>query len=275
MTQFRDDDLSQLAAHGTPPLPPPLASGHAEADGARIFYAAWGDGPPVILLHGGLGNGRNWAHQIPALVAGGYRPIAIDSRGQGRSTRDARPYSYELMAADTRAVMDALTLPRAAFIGWSDGAATALVLAAATPERLAGVFFFACNVDDTGTLPFVPTPVIDRIYNHHVRDYAALSPLPSGFEQMRDDLGGMQGGQPGYGPDKLASIAVPLLSVIGEHDEFIKREHAEYLARAIPGAEFRMLPEVSHFAPLQRPDLFNAAMLEFIGGLEGYAIPAR
>src|SRR3569623_1265364 len=183
---FTDDDLTQLEANGIPPLPPADASGYAEADNARIWYAAFGAGRPVILLHGGLGNGGNWSHQVPALAAAGYRAIVVDSRGQGHSTRDDRPYSYELMADDTRAVMDALGIARAAFIGWSDGADTALVLSQQTPERSAGVFFFGCNVDGTGTLPFNFTDIIGRIYNHHVRDYAELSPLPDGFEAMRD-----------------------------------------------------------------------------------------
>lgn len=265
---FTDDDLTHLEAHGTPPLPAASASGMADSDGARIWYAAFGDGPPVILLHGGLGNGRNWGHQVPALVAAGYRGIVIDSRGQGRSTRDARPYSYELMAADTRAVMDALGVAEAAFVGWSDGADTALVLSRETRERSAGVFFFGCNVDATGTLPFVFTDVIGRIYNHHVRDYARLSPLPAGFEAMRDDLGLMQKAQPNYGPTELAQVHVPVWSVLGEHDEFIKREHAEYIASAIPGAKFALLPEVSHFAPLQRPELFNRTILDFLADID-------
>jgi pimeloyl-ACP methyl ester carboxylesterase len=58
---------------------------------------------------------------------------------------------------------------------------------------------------------------------------------------------------------------VPVLIVQSEHDEFIRREHAEYLARTIPDAEFIALSEVSHFAPLQRPEQFNTAMLEFVG----------
>ena len=158
-------------------IPTAAISGTVDNDGARIWYAAFGDGPPVILLHGGLGNAGNWGHQVPALVAAGYRAIVIDSRGQGRSTRDAKPYSYELMAADTRAVMDELGIAKAAFVGWSDGADIALILADETPDRSAGVFFFGCNVDATGTLPFVFTDIIGRVYNHHVRDYAALSPL--------------------------------------------------------------------------------------------------
>ncbi len=58
---------------------------------------------------------------------------------------------------------------------------------------------------------------------------------------------------------------MPVAIVQSEHDEFIKPEHAEYLARSIPGAELIILPGVSHFAPLQRPEQFNAAMLAFVG----------
>jgi pimeloyl-ACP methyl ester carboxylesterase len=261
---FHDDDLTQLEAHGIPDLPPTSRSGYAENENARIWYAAFGAGPPVILLHGGLGNSGNWGHQVPALNAAGYQAVTIDSRGQGRSTRDDRPYSYELMASDTLAVMDVLGLAKAAFIGWSDGAATSIVIAHDTPDRAAGVFFFACNVDASGTYPFVATPEIDRIYNHHVRDYAKLSPTPGAFEKMRDDLGVMQADQPGYTASDLADIRVPVWSVIGEHERFIKREHAEYISQAIPGARFLLLPQVSHFAPLQRPDEFNAAVLDFL-----------
>src|SRR6201991_3316665 len=264
VSRIRDDDLTHLAVHGVPSLPTPVTSGYASNENARIWYASIGAGPPVVLLHGGLGNSGNWGYQVPALVEAGYTAIVIDSRGQGRSTRDERPYSYELMASDTRAVMDALGVAKAAFVGWSDGADTALVLSRATPDRSAGVFFFACNVDSTGTRPFKATPIIDRIYDHHVRDYARLSPLKGGFEAMRDDLGVMQADQPNYGPDELREITVPLLSVLGEDDEFIEGAHAEYIARIIPGASFVLLPGVSHFAPLQRPATFNRVMLDFL-----------
>jgi pimeloyl-ACP methyl ester carboxylesterase len=63
----------------------------------------------------------------------------------------------------------------------------------------------------------------------------------------------------------LAQISVPVAIVHSEHDEFIKREHAEYLARSIPNAELVNLHGVSHFAPLQRPEQFNTAMLAFLG----------
>jgi pimeloyl-ACP methyl ester carboxylesterase len=263
--EFRDDDLMHLAEHGLPDLPAAATSGYVENTGARIWYARFGAGPDVVLLHGGLGNSGNWAYQVPALLAAGYAVTVVDSRGQGRSTRDERPYSYQLMASDTRAVMDALGVFRAAIVGWSDGAATGLVMAKETPDRVTGVFFFACCVDETGLVPFRATPMIDRIYNRHVRDYAALSPTPGGFERMRDDLGPMQRSEPNYSADDMTTIDVPVWSVVGENDEFIKAAHAEYIARSIPRARFVLLPGVSHFAPLQRPDLFNSTVLAFLG----------
>jgi len=261
---YRDDDLTNFAANGPIALPAAGAGGYAESSGARIWYASMGQGPAVVLLHGGMGNAGNWGFQVPALIAAGYRVIAIDSRGQGRSSNDGRPYSYAQMADDTLVVLDTLGIEQAAFVGWSDGAVTALILADNRPERVAGIFFFACNVDDTGTLPFVYTDVIGRCLERHRKDFAALSPTPEAFDATFEAVGVMQRSQPDYTAADLAGIHVPVWSVLGEHDEFIKREHAQYLAATIPGASLHILPGVSHFAPVQRPDVFNAVMLAFL-----------
>jgi pimeloyl-ACP methyl ester carboxylesterase len=93
MTGTHDDDLSMFEADGAAQLPLADAQGHIEHDGARIWYATYGSGPPVILLHGGLGHGGKWGFQVPVLVRSGYRAVVIDSRGHGRSTRDGRPYT--------------------------------------------------------------------------------------------------------------------------------------------------------------------------------------
>ncbi len=259
-----DDDLTRFEAVGAEPLPQTQDQGFVENQGARIWYAAYGSGSPVILRHGGLGNSGNWGYQVPALVEGGYRAVVIDSRGHGRSTRDTQPYSYELMAGDVLAVMDALQIDRAALVGWSDGACTALVLADQAPQRAAGVFYFACNMDPSGAKPFEFTPTIGKCLSRHKQDYARLSATPDQFNEFSEAVGLMQRTQPNYSAQDLGRIRVPVAIVQSEHDEFIRREHAEYLARSLPDAEFIFLPGVSHFAPLQRPDLFNDAMLSFI-----------
>jgi pimeloyl-ACP methyl ester carboxylesterase len=262
--EAHDDELRKFEASGAAPLPVTDDQGYVENDAARIWYSAYGIGPPVILLHGGLGQSGNWGYQVPALIANGYRAVVIDSRGHGRSTRDGRPYSYELLASDALAVMNALHLDRVALVGWSDGACTALVLAAKYPGRVAGVFFFACNMDPTGVRPFEPTPAVNRCFSRHAEDYKQLSATPEQFEHFVEDVGLMQRTQPNYSAQDLANISVPVRIAQSERDEFIKREHAEYLARTIPGASFIFLDSVSHFAPLQRPRQFNTAMLAFV-----------
>jgi pimeloyl-ACP methyl ester carboxylesterase len=259
-----DDELIKFEAEGALPLPAANEQGYVQHDGARIWYATFGSGSPVILLHGGLGHSGNWGYQVPALIDSGYRAIVLDSRGHGRSTRDDRPYSYELMASDVIAVMDRLQVEKAALVGWSDGACTALVLASQVPERVAGVFYFACNMDPSGTKEVEFTPALKRCFSRHVKDYQQLSSTPDQFEQFSEVVGLMQRTQPNYSEEDLAQIRVPVVVVQSEFDEFIKQEHAEYLARTIPRAEFVSLPGVSHFAPLQRPELFNAALLAFL-----------
>jgi len=261
-----DDDLKIFEERGAPPLPLASDQGYVDHDGARIWYSAYGSGPAVILLHGGLGHSGNWGHQVPTLVDSGYRVVLIDSRGHGRSTRDSRPFMYELMASDVLAVMDTLRLEKAAVVGWSDGACIALILAMQAPARIAGVFFFGCNMDPSGTKEIAwPNPILDRCLGRHAKDYARLSATPDQFKEFAEAVGQMMKTQPNYSARDLADIRVPVSIVQSEHDEFIKLEHAEYLARSIPAAELILLPGVSHFAPLQRPVQFNSVVRSFLG----------
>jgi pimeloyl-ACP methyl ester carboxylesterase len=260
-----DDDLMNFEALGAAPLPVTSNQGYVDHDGARIWYATYGSGSPVILLHGGLGHSGNWGYQVPRLVSSGHRVVLIDSRGHGRSTRDLRPFMYELMASDVVAVMDTLLLEKAAFVGWSDGACIALILAMKAPARVAGVFYFGCNMDPSGAKEIVPAPILDRCFGRHAKDYAQLSATPDQFKAFAAAVGLMQKTQPNYSARDMAAIQVPVAIVQSEHDEFIKPEHAEYLARSIPGAELILLPGVSHFAPLQRPEQFNSVMRAFLG----------
>jgi pimeloyl-ACP methyl ester carboxylesterase len=259
-----DDNLERFAASGALPLPQSVSHGYVDHDGAHIWYASYGSGFPIILLHGGLGHSGNWGYQVPALVQNGYRAIVIDSRGHGRSTRDSRQYSYQLMGSDVLAVMDILHIEKAVLLGWSDGACTSLVLARQFPERVSGVFYFACNMDPTDVKLLDESDIkLQRCFTRHQQDYIALSSTLDQFKALFADLSLMQKSQPDYSASDLAEITVPVVVVQGEHDEFIWREHAEYLARNIPRAELIILEAVSHFAPLQRPDLFNSAVLRF------------
>jgi pimeloyl-ACP methyl ester carboxylesterase len=266
-----DDDLIRFEAQGAAPLPSTATQGSVISNGAQIWYASYGSGPPVVLLHGGLGHSGNWGYQVPALLASGYRVLVIDSRGHGRSTRTEAPYSYDLMGLDVLAVLDELAIDKAAFVGWSDGACTALMIGHRHRERVEGVLFFACNMDPGGTKPFELSPVIERCLSRHRADYHSLSATPEKFEEFVEAVGLMQRTQPNYTPADLAAIDVPVLLLHAEHDEFIKKEHAEYLHDNIRGSTLEIMPGVSHFAPVQRPAQFNAAVLRFLAEVLPFA----
>jgi pimeloyl-ACP methyl ester carboxylesterase len=260
-----DDDLRQFAANGAAPLPAADAEGRVEFEGARIWYATYGTGAPVVLLHGAFDNSEDWGFQIPALVAAGHRAILIDNRGRGRSTLGHVPVTYELMAREVLAVMDALEIPKFAVVGWSDGATIGLILAMKHPARIDRVFAFGGSMD-LKAIKELPAnePKLARVFGRAKKDYVRLSETPDDFAIMAKAVKHMMATEPDYRAADLATIRVPVAIVVGEHDEFIKPEHSEYLARTIPGASLRILPYVSHFAMLQRPDRFNEAMVAFL-----------
>ena len=259
---YNDDQLIRFSEEGLD-LPEGGAESTVETDGATIWFATFGDGPAVILLHGGMGHSGNFGKQVAAIAAAGHRVVVVDSRGQGRSTRGSDKLSYELFASDLEAVMDALGLQSASIVGWSDGADTGLVLALRAPQRVERLYFFACNVDPSGTLELEFTDILGRCIGRHTADYERLSPVGD-FDQLGDDLSEMQRTQPNLSQEQLATVKVPVVVALGENDEFIKRSHAEYIARSIPGARFELLSGVSHFAPIQRPRQFTESLLRFL-----------
>ena len=251
-----------------PGVPSPVREGRVTHDGARLWFATYGDGPPVILLHGGDASSDYWGGQVPALLAAGRRVIVIDSRGHGRSTRDARPLGYDLMESDVLSVMDALDIDHADVVGWSDGAIIGLVMAMKHPERVTRVFAFGANMDLLGFNPLgALSPILPKVRVALAANYARLSETPNDYDALAKAVLAMQMREPTYTPAQLAAIHGPEVAIVdGDHEEFILREHTEYLARTIPGAQLIFLPGVSHFAPVQNPDSFNVAMLGFLAG---------
>lgn len=248
------------------PLPPLKDQGYVDHEGARIWYGRVGSGQPVILLHGGMASSLSWGNQVPPLVTTHHAVILIDSRGHGRSSLGPDPLSYALMERDVIAVMDALHLQRASFVGWSDGAIISLVAAMKNPERVDRVYAFGANMDTSAVLPNADrSPILPQLAARLAREYAALSPTPEGFAALHQAVEAMQKKEPDYTAAQLAAIHVAHIAIVdGEHDEFIRPAHTAYLARTIPGARLIILPGVSHFAPWQDPSAFNQSVVRFL-----------
>lgn len=248
------------------PLPALANEGYVDHDGARIWYGTIGKGEPVILLHGGMESSLSWGNQVPALIKAHHEVILIDSRGHGRSTLGPHPLSYELMQTDVLAVMDTLHLPKASFVGWSDGAIISLIMAMKNPERVNRVYAFGANMSTDAVAPGAFTsPILSAVAARLAKDYAGISPTPDGFGTLHQALETMQKSEPNYTTQELAAIKASKIAIAdGDHEEFITRAHTNYLAATIPGAKLIIFPNVSHFAPWQDPTAFNNSIIQFL-----------
>jgi pimeloyl-ACP methyl ester carboxylesterase len=263
MTQMKADP-QWLTLPPTPVLPNADRSGYAPVNGIKIWYAMFGHGEPVILLHGGLANSNYWGNQVPVL-AKYYQVIVMDSRGHGRSSRDERPFGYELMASDVVGLMDYLKIRKAAIVGWSDGAILGLVIAIRHPERLTKLFAFGANSDPSAVKDdLVESPVFKACLARTEKEYRQLSPTPDQYESFRDQLSKMQATQPNFSAEQLRAINVPTWIVDGDHEEAIKRENTLFMADQIPGSGLLLQPGVSHFSFLQDPEQCNSDLLHFL-----------
>lgn len=246
------------------PLPAPVASGTAPVNGIAMHYATFGVGDPVLLIHGGLGHGDLWGDQV-ADLAKDHLVIIADSRGHGRSTRTEAPFGYDLMASDYLGLLDYLKIDKVDLVGWSDGGIIGLDIAMTHPERLKHLFAQAANITTDGVDPAVATNAVFGAYvGKMAADYARLSPTPDQFDAFVTQISQMWASQPNWTNAQVAAIAVPTAVVLGEHDEAILRAHAEHMAAIIPGAKLVILPGVSHFAMLQAPGEYNAAIRAFL-----------
>lgn len=129
-----------------------------------MYYATYGAGDPVLLIHGGLGHGDVWASQVIDLSKD-HLVIVADSRGHGRSTRTEEPFGYDLMASDYLALLDYLKIDKVDLVGWSDGGIIGLDIAMSHPERLDHLFAHAANITTDGVDPSVAE---DTVFNGYI-----------------------------------------------------------------------------------------------------------
>jgi pimeloyl-ACP methyl ester carboxylesterase len=252
----------------TPSLPNPAQSGYAPVAGIKIWYASFGHGSPVVLLHGGLANSNYWGAQVRALQTR-YRVVVMDSRGHGRSTRNEQPYGYDLMAADVLGLMDYLKIPKAAIVGWSDGAIIGLDIAMHHPERVSKLFAFAANSDPSGVADIAHSPVFNAFIARAQQEYDRLSPTKGQYQAFLAQITKMWETQPNWTAADLQKIAVPTWVVDADHDEAIKRANTEFMAANIPNSGLLLQPQVSHFAILQDPGQFTSDVLHFLQHVPG------
>lgn len=235
-----------------------------QANGVELHYHVYGEGEPLLLLHGGLGHSAGWSRQVEAL-AGQFQVITVDSRGHGRSTFDTTPISYAVMAADVIALLDHLGVDRTHLVGWSDGGIVGLHLAIHHPQRLRRLVAYGANFSPDGVRTDIgENERFSRFIADAAADYELVSPAPGRWQEFLDNIGRMWATEPNYTAAELGAINTPVLVLAGLNEEAIVIEHVHETARLIPQAELALMADTGHFAHLEKPAEFNALVLRFL-----------
>jgi pimeloyl-ACP methyl ester carboxylesterase len=258
--QLRDAATGRLAFRIWRAFSRDAHGGHyAALNGVRIYYETYGNGPPVLLLHGGLGSLEDMHHQIRALAADRF-VIAPDSRAHGRSTDADEPLSYALMADDMIKLLDKLGVHQADIVGWSDGGIIGLEMAIHHPEHVRRLVIIGANYDVSG-LKVVPPANADVPPRPAL--YARIAPDPAHWPVLYSKVTTMWRTQPHYDLQDLGRIVAPTLVIAGEHD-VIRPEHTDKLASAIPGADEVIIAGGTHAVLAQKATAVNVLIVRFL-----------
>jgi pimeloyl-ACP methyl ester carboxylesterase len=222
---------------------------YVKTDDVSIYYETYGAGPPVLVLHGGLGSLEDMSSQIRALAKSHF-VIAADSRGHGRSTDSNAPLSYSLMSDDMTKLLDDLKIDRVDVVGWSDGAIIGLDLAMRHPDRIKRLVAISANYDVDGLVEgMFSNPKVPRA----PLGYELLAPDPAHWPTLYREVRTMWETQPHYTLNELGRIKAPTLVMAGEFD-IIKRDHTDQLAKAIPGSKEIIVTGATHTAPVRKSE---------------------
>jgi pimeloyl-ACP methyl ester carboxylesterase len=248
-----------MTDHARPTLTP-TESGYAPVNGLQLYWESYGEGPPLVLLHGGmLTIELNFATLIPTL-AGSHRVIGVEQQGHGRTGTIDREITYRNLASDVVALLDQLSIDRATVVGHSMGGGVAWELAVSHPDRVSAIVPMSTSVRREGLHPdlsdpstFETSPIMPTAqdFADFSAAYQRLSPHPEKFEEFLATLGAMDQHFAGWSDEQLAAISCPVLVVQGDHD-FTLVDHAAFILDRVPGAALAVLPDTTHMQVTRR-----------------------
>lgn len=257
------------------------------ADGAQIacfVYAPEEPAPgadPVLFLHGNGGEHGSFGPQIDACLEAGLVAVGVDCRAQGKSTRGTEHLTYELLAADALACMDALGYGRFHVIGFSDGAIEALLLARDHADRVCSVVSLGANLEPDGVddsdFPMEEIAGANEAWADWIGglpdggdiDASLLTPTADEARNTAELMRLMEE-EPHIPARSLAGIGCPVSVMAGAHDLILPRDTFA-IANAIPRSRTYIVAGCGHGLPKQAPDVVSRVLLATIARVGGRA----
>ncbi len=252
------DDFQKLMADPKSPYGKnKLVGKYYDIRGFKMYAEVYGKGQPLLIIHGNGGSINNFVYQIP-YFSKKYKVIIADSRSQGKSTDKNDSLTYEMMADDYAALLDAMKIDSAYVIGWSDGGINGLLLSIRHPEKVKKLAVTGANlVPDTTAVP-------QQIWDMVMPTLTELKNKPAKTDPEKNALKlyRLLAEQPHISLTDLHKISCPTLVIGGDHD-VIKEEHTMLIYKNIPRSYLWILPGSGHSTPVVFKDDFNKVVDRF------------
>jgi pimeloyl-ACP methyl ester carboxylesterase len=237
------------------------AGRYLDINGVKHYYESYGEGKPLLLIHGNRTGIKGHAAQID-YFSKRYKVYAIDCRGRGRSELGKDTLTYMQQANDMARFLQLLNLDSVVVIGKSDGAIIALLMGIYFPERVGKIISFGANLWPDTTAMYPET--VNEIKAERLKADSMLAKKDTHdnwyLVQQRNRLMEFQ---PHIGVTELSRIRVPVLVMSCDRD-VIKEEHTLFIYRHIPRASLAILNGETHHVARQNPELFNATAYKFL-----------
>jgi pimeloyl-ACP methyl ester carboxylesterase len=233
------------------------AGNYLNTRGFKIYYEIYGQGEPLLFIHGNGGSINSFANNIP-YFSEEYKVIAVDSRSHGKSVDTNDSLTFEMMADDFNALLDSLHLDSCYVIGWSDGGINGLLLAIRHSDKVKKLAITGANLwpDTTGLTPFVFSLIQNE--SDSLRKKTQTPDVKNKLKLTNLDLY-----EPHIKLEQLNAIQCPTLVIGGDHD-VIPVLHTVLIAANIPKSYLWILPNSGHSTPIFEKNQFNAAIADFL-----------
>jgi pimeloyl-ACP methyl ester carboxylesterase len=237
---------------------------YVDLNGVRTWYEEVGDGEPLALLHpGGAGvDSRALAPNLGALSPR-FRCFTPELRAHGRTPDVDGPITFDAMADDMVNFIEQVVGGPTRLLGVSDGAIVALIVALRRPDLIRRLVFAAGVFHHDGWWPQAIDPT-NQPPAFLEASYAELSPDgPAHYPIVVEKLAQLHQVEPGLTADDLGGVSCRTLLIFGDDDE-VRLDHAVAMYRALPDAELAIIPGTSHGLLVEKADLCNAVVVEFL-----------
>lgn len=250
----------------------PRTSGYADVNGLHMYYEIYGQGSPLVLLHGGMMTiDLNFATLIPDLATR-HQVIGVEMQGHGRTADTGREITPAALASDIVGLLDHLGIDQAHVLGHSMGAAVALELGVSYPDRVRSLVPVSASVRPEGIHEDLADPAkqatstrmpTQQDFQQFSEAYQWLSPHPEHFQDFLAMLSQSASDLQGWSDEQLADMTAPTLIVMGDRD-FVTIEHAALMQHLIPGSQLAIFPGTTHMQVTRRADLLLPILARFL-----------